>query len=195
MSKNSKQEQQTLESVGFWWPIHKSSLFFYVLLMCVFLMICAIICSQISEALWFLLKGCSTFVTANIQCLRLGCCYWRTSMLRPKRRPVCSWWPRFYHLNSTPFGFKPKIWHGQSWPSKKLLRKIWEMIDGSLLTDRHANRWDRFQVDTLIPWFPWAFWFIRYAFFCLAQAQVVDNCWLGCLDDFSACVVFGTREF
>ena len=93
MSKNSKQEQQTLESVGFWWPIHKSSLFFSVLLMCVFLTICAIICSQISEALWFLLKGCSTFVTANIQCLRLRCRYWRTSMLRPKRRPVCSWWP------------------------------------------------------------------------------------------------------
>lgn len=82
-----------LESVGFWWPIHKSSLFFFVLLMCVFRMIFAIICSQISEALWFLLKGCSTFVTANIQCLRLRCCYWRTSMLRPNRRPVCSWWP------------------------------------------------------------------------------------------------------
>lgn len=66
---------------------------FFVLLMCVFRMIFAIICSQISEALWFLLKGCSTFVTANIQCLRLRCCYWRTSMLRPNRRPVCSWWP------------------------------------------------------------------------------------------------------
>ncbi len=52
------------------------------------------------------------------------------------------------------------------------------MVSGSLFTDHNANRLNHFQVDALIPW---VFWFKQIWRF---SAQVVDNCLLGCLDDF-----------